>query len=90
MIEVSVSGAKASLSEYINRAIYQHERVLILSRGKPKAAIISADDLPLLEELEAEREAAMLAKAIESETRFYSLKEVKAALAAEDSADVPA
>jgi len=80
MIEVSVSGAKASLSEYINRAIYQHERVLILSRGKPKAAIISADDLRLLEELEAEREAAMLAKAIESETRFYSLEEVKAAL----------
>lgn len=88
MIETSVSEVKASLSEYINRAVYQHERVLILSRGKPKAAIISLDDLRRFEELEEEHEAAMLAKAIETETRFYSLEEVKAALATEDRADV--
>jgi prevent-host-death family protein len=90
MIEISVSEAKASLSEYINRAAYGRERVVILSRGKRKAAIISADDLSQMEEWEEEHEAAMLAKAMETETRFHSIEEVKAALAIEDTASVPA
>ena len=52
MIEVSVSQAKASLSEYINRAVYGRERIVIASRGKSKAALISMEDLQRLEALE--------------------------------------
>jgi prevent-host-death family protein len=52
MIEVSVNDIKSAFSEYLNRAAYGHERVLILSRGKPKAAMISIADLHRLEELE--------------------------------------
>jgi prevent-host-death family protein len=89
MIEVSVSKAKACLSEYLNRAAYRGERVVILSRGKPKAAIISTDDLSRLEEWEEQQEAAMLAQAIESAPCFYSVAEVEAELVGtETDADV--
>lgn len=47
MMEVSVSQVKAALSEYLNRAAYGRERIVISSRGKPKAAIIGMDDLHL-------------------------------------------
>ena len=57
---VSVSRLKNALSEYLNRAAYGGERIVIASRGKPKAAVISIADLRRLEELEdaqAAREA---------------------------------
>jgi prevent-host-death family protein len=52
MTTISVSKMKDALSEVLNRAAYGHERVVIASRGKPKAAVISIEDLELLEELE--------------------------------------
>jgi prevent-host-death family protein len=36
----------------VNRAAYRQERVLLTRHGKPIAAIISTDDLELLEALE--------------------------------------
>jgi prevent-host-death family protein len=52
MSEISISQLKDSLSEYVNRAAYARERIIILSRGKPKAVVISLEDLERLEELE--------------------------------------
>ena len=52
MTTVSVSQMKDTLSEVLNRAAYGQERIIVASRGKPKAAVISIDDLELLEELE--------------------------------------
>ena len=49
---VSVSQLKSRLSEYLNRAAYGRERIIVASRGKPKAAVVSVQDLELLEELE--------------------------------------
>jgi prevent-host-death family protein len=43
MTRVSVSEAKAGFSEYINRAAYGNERIIIVSRGKPKAAMIGIE-----------------------------------------------
>ena len=57
---VSVSRLKNALSEYLSRAAYGGERIIVSSRGKPKAAVISMADLERLEELEdaqAAREA---------------------------------
>jgi len=51
MLEISVSELKRDLSGVINRAAYGKQRVIILSRGKPKAAMISIEDLRLLESL---------------------------------------
>ena len=60
MTTTSISELKSALSEFLNRAAYGRERIIVASRGKPKAAVISIEDLRWLEELEdalAAREA---------------------------------
>ena len=49
MIEVSLTQVKAALSEYVNRAAYGNERVIITSRGRPKAVLLSIEELERLE-----------------------------------------
>ncbi len=52
MIEVSVSEVKADFSKYLNQAAYGQERVVITSRGKPKAILLGIEELNRLEALE--------------------------------------
>ena len=40
---------KAQFSEFIGRVTFGHERVLVLRRGKPVAALVSVEDLRRLE-----------------------------------------
>src|SRR3989344_8636414 len=62
---VSVSDAKQRLSELINHVAYGRRRIVIASRGRPKAALITIDDLNQLKEKTArgsdlhERKAAL-------------------------------
>ena len=49
MTRVSSREARAGFSEIVNRARYAHERTVITSNGKDVAALISVDDLKLLE-----------------------------------------
>ena len=60
----SVTEAKKQFSEFLNRAAYGNERIIITSHGKPKAAVIGLDDLKRLEHLE------MVAAAIEADEEF--------------------
>ena len=53
--EISVSELKRDLSGIINQAAYGKERIVIGSRGKPKAAVVSMEDLQLLESMSQER-----------------------------------
>jgi prevent-host-death family protein len=53
--EISVSELKRDLSGIINQAAYGKQRIVIGSRGKPKAAMISMEDLHLLESLSLEQ-----------------------------------
>ncbi len=53
---VSMTQAKNELADVVNRAAYGGERIILISRGKPKAAIISFEDLQLLEGLQEEKE----------------------------------
>ena len=52
MPRVSVTEAKKSFSEFLNRAAYGNERIVVTSHDKPKAAVISIEDLRRLEWLE--------------------------------------
>lgn len=54
---VSLTEAKKSLGEVVNRAAYGSQRIVLLSRGKPKAALVSLADLEWLERAGAERQA---------------------------------
>jgi len=71
--DVGIAEARRDLSSIINRVAYGSERIILASRGKPKAAIISIEDLHRLEEMEkttderarTERKAALaMAKAV--------------------------
>ncbi len=53
-VHVSVSQARKEFAELVNRAAYQHDRVLIARRGRSIAAIVPIEDVEALEELEDE------------------------------------
>jgi prevent-host-death family protein len=48
----STADIKARLSEMIGKVIYGHERLIVLRRGKPVAALVSLQDLQRLEALD--------------------------------------
>ena len=50
--EIPVTQARAELADLINRVVYGGERVVVTRHGKPLVALVSADDLRRLEELE--------------------------------------
>ena len=52
-VSVDTSAVKAQLSEFIGRVAYRKERLLVLRRGKPMAALVSVEDLRRLETADA-------------------------------------
>ncbi len=52
MPKVSVAHAKSHLSELIAKSSYGHERFVITRRNKPVAALVSLDDLRVIEQHE--------------------------------------
>ncbi|HYN68644.1 MAG TPA: type II toxin-antitoxin system Phd/YefM family antitoxin [Candidatus Eisenbacteria bacterium] len=51
---VSVSEARESFAELVNRVAYRKERVVVMRRGKPIAAIIPMEQVEFLERAEDE------------------------------------
>ncbi len=49
---VSITEARDSFADLVNRAAYGHERVRLARRGRVVAALVSAEDLAVLEALE--------------------------------------
>jgi prevent-host-death family protein len=41
---VSIGQVKRDISELVNRVAYGHERIVLTSRGKPKAVLVSIED----------------------------------------------
>jgi prevent-host-death family protein len=52
MATVAVEEARRHLADILNTAAYGHERTVVTRRGKRIAAIVSIDDLELLETLD--------------------------------------
>jgi prevent-host-death family protein len=79
MPRASVTEAKRSFSELLNRAAYGRERIVITSHDNPKAAVISFEDLRRLEQLE---DIAAACEGIEELEAGETLdwKEVRAAI----------
>ena len=55
---VSIGRVKRDLSELVNRVAYGGERIMLTSRGKPKAALVSIADYERLEREREQRSAA--------------------------------
>ena len=52
--KVSIGTVKRDISDLVNRVAYGGERILLTSRGRPKAAIVSIDDYEQLERAESQ------------------------------------
>lgn len=68
-IQVSIDQIKRDISDLVNRVAYAGERVIITSRGKPKAALVSMQDYERL--LKSEGRVADIQKWL-AETRALS------------------
>jgi len=79
MTKIGVLDARDHLSEFVNRARYTHERVVLTKRGKDIGAIVSIEDLKLLEALEDQFDIDLAWKAIaeagEKRIPYQSLRE---------------
>ena len=51
-LNVSIGEAKNKLSRIINEVVFAKKRIILNSHGKPKAAMISLDELEKFEEME--------------------------------------
>jgi prevent-host-death family protein len=51
-IEISIGQVKRDISELINRVAYQGERIVLTSRGRPKAVLVSLKDYETLRQIE--------------------------------------
>ena len=61
MTTVSVAAAKSRLSELIAKSSYARERFVITRRNKPVAALVSLEDLKLIEQHEERQGLASIA-----------------------------
>lgn len=61
MPTVSVAAAKSRLSELIAKSSYARERFVITRRNKPVAALVSLEDLKLIEQHEERQGLASIA-----------------------------
>jgi prevent-host-death family protein len=69
--QVSIGQVKRDISELVNRVTYAGDRIILTSRGKPKAALVSMQDYERL--LKSEGRAADIQKWLE-DTRAFSNK----------------
>ena len=82
MTEIGVADIRADLADVINRVAYGGERIVLQRRGKRVLAVVSMEDLELLNALEdrADVKASMKAR---KEKGAVPLEKIKARLGLE-------
>ncbi len=60
MSKVSIAEAKSHFSDLVARSAHGHERIIITRRNRPVAALVSLEDLTILEQHEERRGLATL------------------------------
>jgi prevent-host-death family protein len=79
MIEIGVADIRANLADVINRVAYGGERIILQRRGKQVLAVVSMEDLELLNALEDQADVKAALKA-RKEKGSVSLEKIKARL----------
>jgi prevent-host-death family protein len=74
---LSASQARASFAEALNRASFAGERTVIRRHGKDVAAVVSAEDLKILEALEDRRDLEEARLIMKKPGRLISWERVK-------------
>jgi len=68
LLSVSTNELRDNLSQWINRAVFGREPVLVTRRGRKIAAIISIADFAFLETMRQRRDEAMTEKLSEDQS----------------------
>ena len=77
MTHMSVTEARSGFAEIVNRAAYGHERIVITRRGKDIAAVVPAEDMDLLEELEDRMDIEAAEKALAESEELIPYEKVR-------------
>lgn len=75
-MQIGVAQIRNNMAETLNRVCYQGERIVLERRGKGVAALVSMEDLALLEALE-DREDVKAARKALKEKGGVPLEDVK-------------
>jgi len=79
-VEVGIVEVRQKLAEIVNRVAYGGERAILKRRGKGVAAVVSIEDLALLEALENEADVKAARKARKEGGKPIPLAQVEAEL----------
>ena len=83
MIRVAATKLRTTISDLLDRVVHHGERVAVERYGKPVAALVSPEDLELLEAIEDRMDIEATRKALREPGR-RSWDEVRAELAPQD------
>ena len=79
MTQIGIKDIRDNLADALNRVAYSGERIVLARRGKGVAALVSMEDLRLLETLEEEADLKAAKKA-RKEKGSVPLADIKARL----------
>jgi prevent-host-death family protein len=77
---LSATAARRDFAELVNRVAYSGERIVLKRRGKDVLALVSVEDLKLLEMIENEIDLREVRKRMADGEDLVPLEEVKAKL----------
>ena len=83
MTKVAATELRTAISDLLDRVVHHGERVTVERYGKPVAALVSSEDLQLLEAIENRMDLEAARKALREPGR-RSWDEVRAELALQD------
>ena len=83
MTKVAATELRTTISDLLDRVVHHGERVAVERYGKPVAALVSSEDLQLLEAIENRMDLEAARKALREPGR-RSWDEVRAELALQD------
>ena len=76
-MKIGVAEIRNNMADALNRVAYQGERIVLERRGKGVAAIVSMEDLALIEELEDRIDLDEARKALAEKGKSIPLDDVK-------------
>jgi prevent-host-death family protein len=77
MTTLTISNARQELPELVNRVAYGGERICFKRRNRPVAALVSLEDLKLIEYLEDQIDIAAARKAMAEKGKTITLEQLK-------------
>jgi prevent-host-death family protein len=77
MTTLTISNARQELPDLVNKVAYGGERICLKRRNKPVAALVSVEDLKIIEYLEDQTDIAAAREALAKKGKTLTLEQLK-------------